>query len=233
MPTPVADTRQFALVDPETGDFVVGLANGVVIGEIGIHGVGAAWTTHRVEVTRTPDGLVAHYDGPGRLQRHAPLQLGLAAISASGDNDSQPVRLRFDVDLDAEGLGRADVWIEGQHYRVVVTPPPHTAGPVVTAVVAAYRAEDWSTLYDLTVRFPGMPRDDFVRNFGSDGSISELEITGDTVYRVVDGLGRASTPAHVVATIGQRHLDRDVAVQLVYRDGAWRFSSLAKDIGGT
>ena len=112
--------------------------------------------------------------------------------AVGGDNDSEPVRLRFDVDLDADGLGRADVWIEGQHYRVVVTTePPHTAGPVVTAVVAAYRTEDWSTLYDLTVRFPGMSRADFVRAFGSDGSISELEITGDTVYRVVDGLGRA------------------------------------------
>jgi hypothetical protein len=111
----------------------------------------------------------------------------------------------------------------------VATEPPHSAGPVVTAVVAAFRAQDWSALYDLTVHFPGMSRAAFVRTFGADGSITELEITGDTVYHVVEGLGRATTPAHLVATIGQRHVDRDIAVQLVYRDGAWRFSSLAKE----
>jgi hypothetical protein len=226
--------RSVSLTDQMSGDFVVGLGSAeVVIGGVGIHGVGAAWGTKRVHVGRTSHGIVARYDGPGKLQRHAPLGLGIASLTSmvgSGLGDPEPVRLRFDVRLDASGLGRADVWIGSRRYQVVATEPPHDAGPVVTAVVAAFRAEDWSALYDLTVRFPGMSRADFVRHFGSDGSISELEITGDTVYRVVDGLGRAATPAHVVATIGQRHLDRDVAVQLVYKDGAWRFSSLAKDM---
>jgi hypothetical protein len=141
--------------------------------------------------------------------------------------DPEPVPLRFDVRLGADGIGTADVWIDGHHYHLAVAHPPHTAGPVVTAVVAAFRAEDWSALYDLTVHFPGQSRADFARTFGSDGHITTLEITGVTAYGVADGVGYAATPAHVVATIGSQALDRDVAVKLVYSRGEWRFTTMA------
>jgi hypothetical protein len=225
--------RSFALTDLTNGDFVAGLSNGdVVIGEIGIHGLGAAWGTHKVQVTRSPDGLVAHYDGPGRLVRNASLDLGLATFtSLSGAAtlaDSQRARLRFDVRLDSVGLGDADVWIGRHHCHLVAGEPPHTADPVTTAVVTAMRAEDWSAMYDLTVRLPGMTRAAFVRSFGADGSISSLELTGDTVYRVANGVAYADTPAHVLATLGRRHLDRDVTLRLVYGDGEWRYATMAK-----
>jgi hypothetical protein len=227
--------RSFAITDSTKGDFVAGLSNGdIVIGEVGIHGLGAAWGTRKVQVTRSPDGLVAHYDGPGRLQHGAPLDFGVATLTsltgAATLGEPEHVRLRFDVRLDSDGLGHADVWIDRHHYYLVATEPPHTAGPATTAVVAAMRAEDWSTMYDLTVHLPGMTRASFVRTFGSDGSISSLELTGDTVYRVANGVTYADTPAHVVALLGQRHIDRDVAVELVYREGEWRYSTMAKTI---
>jgi hypothetical protein len=229
------DPRAFAISDSDTGDFVAGLGNGdVVIGEVGIHGIGAAWGTRRVTVRRTAAGVDAHYDGPGRLERHAPLDLGFAALSLSGmSGDPQPIRLRFEVHLDADGLGHADVWIDERHVRLVAAEPPHTADPVVSAVVTAMQAEDWSAMYDLTVRLPGMTRADFVRSFGGHGSITSLDLTGDTVYRVEDGVAYADTPAHIVATIRQRHLDREVTVELVYREGEWRFNSFAKGIDGS
>src|SRR5689334_14151759 len=120
------DPRAFAISDSDTGDFVAGLGNGdVVIGEVGIHGIGAAWGTRRVTVRRTAAGVDAHYDGPGRLERHAPLDLGFAALSLSGmSGDPQPIRLRFEVHLDADGLGHADVWIDERHVRLVAAEPP-------------------------------------------------------------------------------------------------------------
>jgi hypothetical protein len=140
------------------------------------------------------------------------------------------VRLRFDVRLDSAGLGEADVWLDEHHYHLAVVDPPHTAGPVVSAVVAAFRAEDWSALYDLTVRFPGQTRAGFAQTFGSDGHVRALEVTGATVYGLADGVAYAATPAHVVAALGDRSIDRDVAVELVYRQGEWRFTSMAKQM---
>jgi hypothetical protein len=234
--TPRTSTDSFTVTDQTSGDFVTGLDNGdVVIAAVGIHGLGLAWSTRRVQVTHSAQGAIARYDGFAKLQRGASLKLGIASVPSLVHTDlgePEPVRLRFVVRIDPDGVGHADVWLDGHHARLVVAEPPHTAGPVVTAVVSAFRAENWSALYDLTVHFPGQSRRDFIREFGSDGSIEELEVTGDTVYRVVDGVGRALTPAHVVATVGQRHLDRGVAVELVYRDGRWLFSSLAKHIDG-
>ena len=178
-------TPTFAVVDQTTGDYVVGQGRSAVLLEIGIRGVGRAWTVNRMGVRQTPDDL-----------------------------------------------GHADVWIDGRRHRVTGTEPPHTADPVVSAVVEAMRTEDWSAMYDLTVRLPGMTRADFVKTFGSDGTIESLELTGDTVYRVTGGVAYADAPAHIAATIGKRHLDRDGAVELIYREGKWRFSSFAKGIDG-
>lgn len=221
----------FAIVDQTTGDYVIGQGRSAVLLEIGIHGVGKAWTVGRMQVRHTPHGTTVRYDGRGDVDPKARLGPGYS-LAGRAPVDPHPAHLRLDLVMTADGLGHADVWIDGRHHRVVANEPPHTAQPVVTAVVAAFRAEDWSAMYDLTVRLPGMSRADFIRAFGKDGSVSELEITGDTVYRVAGGVGYADTPAHVVATIRHRRLDRDVVVRLVYRENGWRFSTIATGTPG-
>ena len=62
--------------------------------------------------------------------------------------------------------------------------------------------------------------------------MTQLEVTGDTVYAVRYGVAYAEAPAHVVATINGRHLDRDVAVELIWGRGEWHFNSLARGIHG-
>lgn len=229
----VAAEPSFTVIDSETGDFVAGLGNGdVVLGGVGIHGVGAAWGIRRVHVTRSDQGVVAHYDGPGKLQRGTPLDLGVATLSTmvgSDLGDPESVRLRFDVRLDPDGLGESDVWIDGHHYHLSAGEPPHTADPVVAIVADDFRRQDWADLYDHYVHLPGETKQDFVKHFGAGSTVSELTITGPTIYRAANGVPYADAPAHVVATVaGGHHLDRDVFIHLAYQQGEWRFSSMAK-----
>jgi hypothetical protein len=225
-------TPTFAVVDQTTGDYVVGQGRSAVLLEIGIRGVGRAWTVNRMGVRQTPDGTSVHYEGRGQLDPKARFGGRIPPLAGASPVDPRPAHLRVDLLMTPDGLGHADVWIDGRRHRVTGTEPPHTADPVVSAVVEAMRTEDWSAMYDLTVRLPGMTRADFMKTFGSEGTIESLELTGDTVYRVTGGMAYADAPAHIAATIGKRHLDRDGAVELIYREGKWRFSSFAKGIDG-
>lgn len=220
-----------ALTDQGTGDFVAGLGTDrLVILEIGIHGVGKAWNTKRAIVTRDGGTAVVHYDGPGRLDARA--HLGLAAVGELPVKP-RPIHLRVVVTMTSDGLGRAEIWIDGRHHVIVADQPPHTAAPVVAAVVAAFAAEEWSSLYDLSARLPGLTRAQYVKTFGADSSVTSLELTGGAHYRVAGGVAYAEAPAHVVATVDGRRLDRDVAVRLVYQRGQWRFSNIARAVGGS
>jgi len=225
-------TPAFAVVDQASGDYVVGQGKTAVLLEIGIHGVGKAWAVDHMHVRQTGRGTTVEYDGDGKLDRKARFDRRFPTLAGSSPVDPEPAHLRLELVMTPDGLGHADVWIDGRHHRVEGTEAPHTADPVVSSVVEAVREEDWSGMYDLTVHLPGMTRRGFVRTFGSDGSIHSLELTGDTVYRVRGGVAYSDTPAHVDATIGGHHLDRDVAVELVYQDGEWRFSSFAKGMNG-
>jgi hypothetical protein len=219
----------FAIVDQTTGDYVLGAGESVSSVEIGIHGVGKAWLVGAVHIRRTSDGTIARFDGPGHVDARARFG-GSHSMLGSAPVDPRRAHLRIEVVMTPDGLGHADIWIDGRRHRIVATEPPHTAEPVVTAVVTAFRKQDWGALYDLTVRLPGMTKAEFVHVFGRGGSVSKLAITGETVYRVSGGVGYADTPAHVVATIRGRQLDRHVAVELVFRSGRWRFSSLARNV---
>jgi hypothetical protein len=227
-PTGVEASTSVALTDQESGDFVRGLGTDrLLILEVGIHGVGKAWNTQRATVTREGDTTVVRYDGPGQLDAQA--HLGLSSI-ADLPVDPHRVHLQVEASMTSTGLGHADVWIDHRHFTVVADEPPHTADPVVAAVVDAFTAEDWSALYDLSARLPGMSRAEFVKTFGGNSTVTSLDITGDTVYGVANGIAFADAPAHVVAALPGRHLDRDVAVELVYQSGDWRFSRIARSV---
>jgi hypothetical protein len=219
-----------ALTDQESGDFVRGLGpDRLVILEIGIHGIGKAWNTKRATVTREGETTVVRYDGPGQLDARA--HLGPSSV-ADLPVDPHRVHLRIEATMSSAGLGRAEVWIDGRRHVILADQPPRTAEPVVAAVVDAFTAEDWSTLYDLSARLPGLSRAEFVKTFGGDSTVTSLDVTGDTVYRVADGVAYADAPAHVVASLPGRHLDRDVAVELIYRSGDWRFSRITRNVRG-
>lgn len=226
------ESQAFAITDQETGDYVAGVGGtGFTLLEIGIHGVGRAWNTKRVTVRRSAAATVVRYDGPGRLDAKADLG-GYSAFSSRTPVDPHPARLRIEAQMTPDGLGTADVWLDDRHYRVVGAEPPHTADPLMDIVVHDLVRRDWSHLYEHTVRLPGMTRKVFARTFGRHGTISELTILGATAYRVENGVAYADAPAHVVATIKRRHLDLDGAVELVYRQGEWRFSTIARRVRG-
>jgi hypothetical protein len=225
-------TPAFAVVDQASGDYVIGQGKATVLLEIGIHGVGQAWTVDHMQVRQTDRGTTVEYDGHGKLDRKARFDRRFPALAEPSPANPESAHLHVELVMTPDGLGHADVWIDGGRHRVEGTEAPHTADPVVSSVVEAMRAENWSAMYDLTVHLPGMTRRGFVGTFGTDGSIHSLEPTGDTVYRVEGGVAYSDTPAHVDATIEGHHLDRDVAVELVYQDGEWRFSSLAKGMHG-
>jgi hypothetical protein len=229
----VTESRRssFGIVNQQTGDYVAGVGRRVVVLEIGIHGIGQIRTEGRALLRRTATGTIVHYDGQGSLDATARLDKN-TVFGADRPADPKPARLRVEARMTPNGLGTADVWIDGRHHRVVATEPPHTAGPVTAVVVDDFRRNDWSDLFDHVVRLPGMTREHFVRAFGRGGTLSELTVTGATVYRIENGTAYADTPAHLVATIKGRHLDRNVAVQLVYRRGEWVFSSLARNVDG-
>jgi hypothetical protein len=203
----------FAVVDQLTGDHVVASGQGQSLVEIQLSGVGGVSFVGNVGLRRTPAGTTIGYDGPAH-------------------RGSSPVRLRLSALMTPDGLGHADIWVDGVHHRLVATTPPRTADPVVGIVVDDFHRGDWADLYDHTVGLPGYSKADFVRLFGQGGEITSLDLRGPTVYEVRYGVAYADAPAHLVATLDGHHLDRGAAVELVWRDGAWRFSSLSRTVHG-
>jgi hypothetical protein len=222
----------FAIVDQASGDFVTGTRSGrTTLVEIALHGVGTAWLDGKVLVRRTPAGTIARVEGRGHVDRRA--RWGRGYPSAGGTPvDPQTVDLRLEAIMTPDGLGHADIWIDGEHHRLVATEPPHSADPVIRIVVDDYLRRDWADMYDHFIALPGYSKADFVRLFGRGGSVTQLAVTGGTVYAVRYGVAHAYAPAHLVATIHGRHLDRDVAVDVIYQRGEWRFSTIARSIPG-
>jgi hypothetical protein len=224
-----ADGQSFAIVDQESGDYVVGAGEaGFTMLDIGIHGVGKVWSTKRVTVRRSTAGTVVRYEGPGRLDAKAHLD----RLSVFSGMPVDPTRLRLEAVMTPDGLGTADLWLDGRHYQVVGTQPPHTATPVMDIVVRDLLHRDLADLYHYTVRLPGMTKAQFLKDFGTIVTITQLDVHGDTMYRVVNGVAYADAPVHLVATVKGRHMERDGAVELVYRQGEWKFSTIARQVRG-
>jgi hypothetical protein len=151
-------TPAFAVVDQASGDYVIGQGKTAVLLEIGIHGVGKAWTVDAMHVHQTGRGTTVEYDGHGKLDRKARFDGRFPSLAESSPLDPEPAHLRVELVMTPDGLGHADVWVDGRRHHVDGTEAPHTADPVVSSVVEAMREKNWSALYDLTVRLPGMTR---------------------------------------------------------------------------
>lgn len=215
------DVLSLQVLDPG-GDYLSAADDGPIsVVEIGIHGVGRVWPTGDATLRRTASGAVLRYHGGGTVDPHASLSVPFDPAPAT---ETRHARIRVVASTRAGGLGQADVWIDGRHYRLASREAPRTADAVVRIVLDDVRAHDWSDLYDHAAPVPGLSRERFVRQLS--GSLSRIRVLGPTTYRTHDGVAFADTPVHVDASLHGTPLHVDGALVLVFRNGAWLYSTL-------
>ena len=229
-----ADDGSFGVVDAHSLTFVtVDRKKGATTGYVtlGIPGVGLAWSTRNVSLTKTPNGIIIRYDGAGRLAAHAEVDPVVGGMFGTLQTRSVNATLRVVGTVDpAAATGTVDIWVGGTHRRLTAAPVPHHAEHMAGQFVDATRSSDWHTIYrlaasDLRTHFSEAAfTAKAARIFSDGGRIEMVRITGPLTYRTLStGVTYARVPLFMRAVIQGRTSSRHETLELVREAGAWRW----------
>ena len=119
-----------------------------------VPGIGLVWPTGAADIQpQSGQDTQLRYNSSGYLDAQAQLdpEFGVA-YQFTGTRTASTVRLVGHIDP-THHTGVAELWLNGTHYHLAAQGDPSRstpADPTVTAVLAAYRAQDWPALYKLT-----------------------------------------------------------------------------------
>lgn len=204
-----------------------------------VPGVGLIWPTGAADVVpNSSHDTQLRYDSNGYVDHGARLDPEFGVdYHFTGTQTSALVRLIGHIDP-AHHTGVAELWVDGKHFQLVAQGDPSHSNPAdgtVKAVLGAYRAQDWTSLYKLTDTSltTGQSVQQFTALLTSGlagGHITAAQTTGPVAYTTTSaGTTFAQVPVTLTQTSTQgTSQNGDATMQLIDdTGGVWHLLTLS------